>query len=137
MAKVLIVDDDPLMVRMYQAKLQDDGNQVEIADDGQAGLQKVTTFHPDLIVLDVMMPNISGLDMLKKLKENEKTKKIPVILLTNVDRSDADIQRGLDLGAVAYLVKAQYRPDEIIAKIKEILLGYVQELPKVKAKIKA
>ena len=133
MAKILLVDDDPLLVRMYQKKLQNDGFIVAIADDGETALQKVLEFKPDLIVLDIMMPKMNGLEVLTKLKEQKSTEKIPVILLTNVGASDEDVEKGLDLGAVAHLVKAGSRPQAVVSKIKEILAGYVREVPQVKA----
>lgn len=136
MAKVLLVDDDALLVRMYQKKLENDGYEVATAQDGDVVLAKVSEFKPDLILLDIMMPKVDGLKVLSKLKENKKTSKIPVILLTNIGGSDEDINRGLELGAVAYLVKASNKPAEVVAKVKEILAGYVHELPKVKAIIK-
>ncbi len=135
MAKILLVDDDPLLVRMYQKKLENDGYTVATADDGNVALLKVAEFKPDLMLLDIMMPTVTGLEVLKKLQENEETKKIPVILLTNVSGSEADIETGLGLGAVAYLVKAGNRPSVVVSKVKEILGGYVREIPKVKAKI--
>lgn len=73
--------------------------------------------------------------VLTKLKENKATSNIPVILLTNVGGSDEDVARGLELGAVAYLVKAGNRPVVVVEKVKEILAGYVHELPKVKSTI--
>ena len=135
MAKILLVDDDALLVRMYQKKLENDGYEVATADDGDVALTKVSEFKPDLILLDIMMPKVNGLQVLTKLKENKETSSIPVILLTNVGGSDEDVNRGLELGAVAYLVKAGNRPSVVVAKVKEILAGYVHELPKVKAKI--
>lgn len=136
MAKILIVDDDPLLIRMYQKKLENDGYSVTTADDGDVALAKVGESKPDLILLDIMMPKVNGLQVLAKLKENKETSNIPVILLTNVSGSDEDIDRGLELGAVAYLVKAGNRPVAVVQKVKEILGGYVHELPKVKAVIK-
>ncbi|MBF8250013.1 MAG: two component transcriptional regulator, winged helix family [Candidatus Levybacteria bacterium] len=135
MAKILLVDDDPLLVRMYQKKLENDGYVVVTADDGDVALTRVNESRPDLILLDIMMPKINGLQVLAKLKENNETKNIPVILLTNVGGSDEDVSRGLELGAVAYLVKAGNRPIVVVEKVKEILGGYVHELPQVKAKI--
>lgn len=135
MAKILIVDDDPLLVRMYQKKLENDGYEVATADDGDVALTKVSESKPDIILLDIMMPKVNGLQVLSKLKENKETSNIPVILLTNVGGTDGDINRGLELGAVAYLVKAGNRPVVVVQKVKEILAGYVHELPKVKAVI--
>ena len=134
MAKILLVDDDPLLVRMYQKKLENDGYEVGTADDGDIALNKVKEFKPDLILLDVMMPKVNGYEVLKSLKADKNTQNIPVIMLTNVGSSDDDVQKGLDLGAVAYLIKASNRPSTVVSKVKEILSGYVREVPKVKSK---
>lgn len=136
MAKILLVDDDALLVRMYQKKLENDGYEVVTANDGDVALTKVTEFKPDLILLDIMMPKINGFQVLTKLKENKETNSIPVILLTNVSSSEEDTNRGFELGAVAYLVKASNNPKAVILKVKEILGGYVRELPKVKTIIR-
>lgn len=132
MAKILLVDDDALLVRMYQKKLENDGYIVATADDGEEALQRLQELKPDLILLDIMMPKLNGLNVLAILKENQATANIPVILLTNVGGSDEDAQRGLEMGAVAYLVKASNRPKAVVEKVKEILKGYVREVPQVK-----
>lgn len=136
MAKILLVDDDALLVRMYQTKLKADGFEVETAADGSEGFNKAKLFKPDLILLDVMMPKLNGFEMLGILKQSPETKRIPVILLTNVGGSEAEIEKGLSLGAVAYIIKADYVPKEIVQKIKEILAGYKRDLPEVKTVIK-
>lgn len=136
MAKILLVDDDPLLVRMYQTKFELDGNVVEYASNGEECLTKAKSFGPDLILLDIMMPVMDGLTALSKLKKDSSTKNIPVIMLTNVSVSDTDTAKGLEIGAVAYLVKASYTPKEVVQKVKEILGGSVRELPKVKVSIK-
>ena len=133
MAKILIVDDDRLMVKMYQGKFEDDGYEVVTANDGEQGLAKALELKPDLILLDVMMPKMNGFEMLKGLKNNQQTKNTPVILLTNVGEENAN--QGLDLGAVAYLVKAHYDVKDIVKKVKEILNAYIHELPKVEVEI--
>ncbi len=132
MAKILLVEDDPLMVRMYQRKLVNDGYETVVAVDGEEGLVKVRSFRPDLVLLDIMMPKLNGLQVLERLKSDPTTAKTPVIILTNLGGTQDDIERGLELGAVAYLVKSAYRPDEVIAKVKEILEGYTRskEIPK-------
>jgi DNA-binding response OmpR family regulator len=135
MAKILIVDDDPLLVRMYQQKLENDGFAVDTADDGEVAFKKASEGAPDLILLDVMMPKVNGFQVLTNLKANKNTSTIPVVMLTNVGGSEEDINRGLELGAVAYLIKASNRPSAVVSKIKEILGGYVRELPRVKVAI--
>lgn len=132
MSKVLLVEDDPLMVRMYQRKLVNDGHEVAIAVNGEEGLVKVRSFHPDLVLLDIMMPKLNGLQVLERVKADPTIAAIPVVILTNLGGSQEDIERGLELGAVAYLVKSAYRPDEVILKVKEVLTGYTRsrEVPK-------
>jgi len=136
MTKILIVDDDSLLVRMYQKKFENDDYSVLTASDGVAALEILKTTSPDLILLDIMMPKMNGLEVLAKIKSNEGTSKIPVILLTNLGSSDEDAERGLELGAVAYLVKANNLPKDVVSKVKEILAGYTKEVPQVKSVIK-
>jgi len=124
MAKILLVEDDPLMVRMYQRKLVNDGYDVAIAVNGEEGMVKIRSFHPDLVLLDIMMPKLNGLQVLERTKSDPTISSIPIMLLTNLGGSEEDIERGLELGAVAYLVKSAYRPDEVISKVKEVLSGY-------------
>jgi CheY-like chemotaxis protein len=84
MAKVLIVEDDPLISRMYQKIFTFEQFEVEVAANGEEALDKVTLFKPDLVLLDVMMPKMNGLQVLEKLKELDLTKAIPVVMLTNL-----------------------------------------------------
>ena len=132
MAKILLVEDDPLMIRMYQRKLLNDGYEVEIAINGEEGLVKIRSFVPDLVLLDIMMPKLNGLQVLERMKADPSISKIPVVILTNLAGSQEDIERGLELGAVAYLVKSAYRPDQVLGKVKEVLAGYTRskEVPK-------
>ena len=131
MMKILLVEDDPLMVRMYQRKLLTDGYEVSVAVNGEEGLVKVRSFGPDVVLLDIMMPKLNGLQVLERMKADPTTAHVPVVILTNLGGSQEDIERGLELGAVAYLVKSAYRPDEVIAKVKEVLEGYThsREIP--------
>lgn len=131
MAKILLIDDDALLIRMYQKKMKNDGYDVATAKNGEEGLTKASEFKPDLILLDIMMPKMNGFEVLKKLKADEDTEKIPVVILSNVGGSEEDVDKGLELGAVSYLVKAGNRPDKVVAKIKEVLAGTVHEVPKV------
>ena len=132
MAKILLVEDDPLMVRMYQRKLATDSYEVDVAVNGEEGLVKIRSFRPDLVLLDIMMPRLNGLQVLERMKADTTVSSIPVIILTNLGGSQEDIERGLELGAVAYLVKSAYRPDEVVAKVKEVLEAYThsREIPK-------
>lgn len=123
---VLLIEDDNLMVRMYQDKFTGDGYQVNVALDGEEGLAKLKKEKPVLILLDVMMPKMNGFEVLEKIKADPDTKKIPVILLTNLSGED-DAKKGLEMGAVAYLIKSDYTPDQVAAKVKEILAASTRD----------
>lgn len=84
MAKVLIVEDEPLVARMYQEALSFDKHEVEIAVGGKEGIEKALQGRPDIILLDVMMPELDGMQVLKTLKSKDDTKDIPIVMLTNL-----------------------------------------------------
>lgn len=120
MPKVLIIEDDELVSRMYTKVLSYEGIEVEMAKSGKAGIDKARETQPDLIFCDVMMPQMNGIEVLDRLKAQEETKEIPVIMLTNLSGTqDADL--AVKKGAAAYLVKSEHRPKEIAEKIKEYI----------------
>jgi DNA-binding response OmpR family regulator len=123
MAKIAIIEDDSLLSNMYAKKFKKDGFEVSTAYDGKEGLRLVREEKPDLVLLDIMMPEMNGLQVLEAIKKDpdEKIKNTPVILLTNLARGKEDINRGLELGAVTYLVKSKVKPPEVVAKVKEVL----------------
>jgi len=118
--KILIVEDDFFVRDLYGRELTREGFEVETAADGPEGLSKIGEVKPDLILLDIMLPKMSGLDVLKKLKEKEETKNVPVVLLTNLGQ-DTVIREGFSLGAIGYLIKAAYTPTQIIEEVKRFL----------------
>ncbi len=124
--KILIVEDDPLISRMYEKIFTFEGYDVVIANDGQDGLDKVKIVKPTIILLDIMMPKLNGLQVLDRLKGDPDTKNIPVIMLTNLS-GDLDIETALSKGAVKYIIKSQYDPKQISDMIKEILAGYTRD----------
>jgi len=131
MAKVLIIEDDSLMSRMYQKIFTFQNYEVEVAADGEEGLAKVASVHPTIILLDVMMPKMNGLQVLEKLKANEETKNIPVIMLTNL-AGQQDAEAALAKGAVKYIVKSDHEPKEVADMVDEIIAGYTRnEVPSV------
>lgn len=139
MTKIFIAEDDPLMIRMYEKAFRLSGYDIEMAFDGEEAIAKLQTMDPKptLILLDIMMPKLSGFEVLKNIKQNEKVKNIPVIALTNL-AGQADAERALGLGAVLYLVKSQYDPKQVVDKVKEILAGYERKdgIPQVKVEVK-
>ena len=133
MAKILIVDDDQLLVTMYEKKFEKDGYEVSTALNGEEGLKKIKEEEPTVVLLDIMMPGVNGLEVLAAVKKDPKIKDIPIILLTNLARGEEDIHKGLEMGAVAYLVKSRLRPSQVVAKVKEILAATKRDgLPEVR-----
>lgn len=131
MAKIALIEDDALLVRMYQKKLESDGFEVVTAEDGKSGLDLIAKEKPDLVLLDIMMPVMNGFEVLEQLKKEESTKKIPVVILTNLGTDEEDANKGLELGAIAYLIKSDVVPADVVAKAKEILKAKgVDEVPK-------
>lgn len=119
--KILIVDDDILLSKMYQKKLSIEGFDVAGAGDGEEGLAKAKEFKPNLIMLDIMMPKMDGFETLKQLKAGDDTKDIPVIFLTNLASDEEDAKKGLALGAETYLIKSKLGPAGVVEKVKEII----------------
>ena len=126
MAKILIIEDDPLMLRMYQKIFKFEGYDVFIATNGEEGITAAKNNKPTLILLDIMMPKMNGLEVLDKLKENPDTKKIPTVMLTNLAGSH-DAEKALTAGAVKYIVKSEYDPKQVTNMVKEILAGYTRD----------
>jgi CheY-like chemotaxis protein len=130
MAKILIIEDDPLMVRMYKKIFEFEKYEVETAMDGEEGLEKVSSSKPTLILLDIMMPKMNGMQVLEKLKADPATKQIPVVMLSNLS-GQTDAETALKMGAVRYVVKSEYKPEEVTKIVKGILAGYTRdEVPK-------
>ena len=121
MSKVLLVEDDSLMVKMYDLKFTHDGFSVAVALDGEEGLQKARAENPDIIVLDIMLPKMSGAEVLEKLKEDPTTRDKPVIILTNLNVTEEDVAKCKDLGAKEILMKTDVTPQEVVDKIRQYL----------------
>lgn len=117
---VLLVEDDVFLSKMYQAKLDIAGFNVAATFNGEDGLAMAQKNLPGIILLDIILPKMDGYQVLKQLKKVEATKNIPVILLTNMGQKE-DIDRGLALGAVDYLIKAYFTPAEVVKKIQKVI----------------
>lgn len=118
--KILIIEDDKFLRELIARKLTDENYEIEEAIDGEEGMKKVKTAKADLILLDLILPGIDGFEVLAKIKEDPSLASIPVIILSNLGQRE-DVERGLKLGAVDYLVKAHFTPNEIIEKVKTAL----------------
>lgn len=119
MAEILIADDDPILVEILKFRLEGAGHSVIVASDGEQALEAVRAAPPALVVLDSMMPIISGPDVLAELKADPALRDIPVVMLTARD-SEADIVAGLKGGAAEYLTKP-FIPQELLVRISGLL----------------
>jgi len=122
MKKILIVEDDPLMSRVYCTTFKIKGYEVEAAMDGEEGITKTSSFRPDLVLLDVMMPKKNGFEVLNTLKSDPSTRSIPVVMLTNL-AGEKDMETALACGALKYIVKSDHDPDKVADMITEMLSG--------------
>ena len=116
---VLVVEDDPTILQLLEVNFEMEGFTVLTATDGADGLERARSGAPDLIVSDVMMPNMSGLEMVAELKADPETKAIPVILLS-AKAQTADVAGGMQAGADAYMTKP-FEPLELVDKVNELL----------------
>lgn len=119
MAKVLIVDDDGFISRLVRMKVEQLGHEVETAGDGAEGLRKALDLHPDLILLDLMMPRMNGLEVCRQLRAQPAGRDIPIVMLT-AKAQERDIEAGFAAGANDYLVKP-FSPRELQARVRAIL----------------
>ena len=117
--KILAVDDDPVIQRLLEVNLEMEGYEVRLAGDGVAAVQAATEFRPDLILLDVMMPNKDGWEACEDIKADPEMADTPVVFLS-ARAQDADIERGTELGAAAYITKP-FDPIDLLELIEELI----------------
>lgn len=120
MKTILFIEDEQALQKTIGDRLSQEGYEIIPALDGEIGLNLAEIKKPDLILLDLILPKLQGLEVLKKLKEDIITKDIPVIILTNLEEME-NVNKALELGATTYLVKANYSLEEVVEKIKNIL----------------
>ena len=118
MPKILMIDDDPFIGDMYMLKFKDEQFEIQTARNGKEGLKKIEEFNPDVVLLDVVMPDMDGFQVLEELKKKGVKRKI--ILLTNLGQKE-DAERGMNLGASDYIVKAHFTPSEVVEKVRKLL----------------
>lgn len=124
--RVLLVEDDQLIQRMYQKIFTFEKYEVVTASDGEEALEKARTSDPTIILLDVMMPKMNGMEVLERLKMDPNTKAIPVVMLSNL-AGENDAETALAKGAVKYIIKSEHDPKEVADMIQEIIAGYTRD----------
>lgn len=120
MAKILVVDDDTFVRDLYRRIFTYEGYEVDVAADGAEGLAKTRSFKPDLLLLDIMMPDKDGLEVTRELKADRETKDITIVMLTNQAQDDS-IKEAFKLGAAGYLLKTELNPEQIRLEVKNFL----------------
>ena len=120
MTKILVVEDDAVLQTALSDYLVSENFEVARASDGEEGIALAKSEKPDLVLLDIVLPKKDGYEVLRELKAAEETHRTPIVLLTNLGNI-SDVEKALELGATTYLVKADYKLEEVTAKIKEIL----------------
>lgn len=122
MAKLLIIEDDPYVARFYERLFRYRNYDLIVASNGEEGLEKAVAANPDLVLLDILMPKMNGLEVLKKLKENPQTKNITVVMLTNIG-DEKTAKEAAALGASGFIVKSQAPPE----KLHEIVNSFINK----------
>ncbi len=120
MAKILFIEDEPGLQKALGEFLQRQGYEVKAALNGADGLDAARRDRPDLILLDLILPRLSGIEVLKRLRDEPGLAAVPVIVLTNVESNEA-VEQAVGLGAAAYLIKTSYRLEEVLEKVKAAL----------------
>jgi len=120
MTKIAIIEDDQVISQMYRMKFEADGFEVQLAENGQQGVELVEAFTPDIILLDLQMPNMNGSEALSQIRSHDWGKNIPVIILTNLGEEEAP-KALRALGIHSYIVKADLTPRQVVGRVKEAL----------------
>lgn len=116
--KILLVEDEELVTKILERKLREEGYEIYLAGNGEEGLKRMAEIRPDLVLMDIIMPKMNGLEVMEKMNENLKLKNIPVIIISN-SGEPVELNRVKELGAKDWLIKTEFDPIEIIEKVKK------------------
>lgn len=120
MTKIAIIEDDPVISQMYRMKFEADGFDVQLANNGKKGVALVESMEPDIILMDLQMPEMGGAEALAAIRKTAQGKTIPVIILTNLGEEEAP-KTIRSLGIHSYIVKAELTPRQVVQRVKEAL----------------
>lgn len=124
--KILLAEDDLQLIDMYRRKFEMEGFEVQFAEDGQQAIDILDKWKPDVALIDIMMPKVNGLDVLKHVKEKEDYNDVLTIMLTNLG-NESTAEEIYKLGATEYIVKADMTPLEVSEKVKELIKYYKKD----------
>ena len=116
----MLVEDDPFIADIYQEKLNREGLELKVVNDGKNAVTVIKQDKPDILLLDIVLPGIGGWQILRELKKDGLLKKMKVIVLSNLGQQE-EVAKGLEMGAARYLIKAQFTPAEVVDEIKKII----------------
>lgn len=118
--RILLIEDEEMLSSMYKTKFEKEGFDVDLASDGEDGIDKSQSNEYDIFLIDIILPKLNGFAVLKSIRGIKKYKDTPVLMLTNLGQ-DEDVKKGKSLGASDYLVKANFTPSQILEKINSLL----------------
>jgi len=121
MNSILLIEDDPMLIKLYENALEREGFAVDIASDGISGVNKAIAKHPELILLDLTLPQLDGLNVMKRIRLDNWGANVPIIILTNSDTNDEILSAVVEEKPAYYFIKSNTNPEGIITKIKETL----------------
>lgn len=120
MKKVLLIEDDPFLSVLLGNRLKKEGMEVIVVKSGAEAIQTLKSQKPDLVLLDIILPEKSGFEVMEEIKADPQVPEVPIIIISNLGQ-EADIERGTELGAVEYIIKARTPIDELVKRVKDFL----------------
>jgi len=124
MKNILLIEDDPFLVDIYTTKLKESGFNIEVDTDGERGLRELSEKNFDLLLLDIVLPQIDGWEILEKIKvlsaNIRHLENLKIVILSNLGQKE-EVEKGIEMGAIRYLIKAHYTPSEVVAEIEQLL----------------
>lgn len=118
MSKLLIIEDDPYVVDIYRKTFSQQNFEMDVATDGEEGILKTKEFKPNLILLDIMIPKLNGLEVLEKIKADPQTREIPVFVLTNLG-DEQYVKQCIAMGAEGFMIKANFSLDQLVKEVNQ------------------
>jgi DNA-binding response OmpR family regulator len=116
--RILIIEDEEILMNLLQRKLLQEGYEVSVARDGDEGLKTMRENSPDLILLDILMPRVSGIEVMEEMQKDGRLKDIPIIIISNSGQP-VEIDQAQKLGAKDWLIKTEFDPQEVVEKVKK------------------
>jgi DNA-binding response OmpR family regulator len=120
MKSILLIEDDPFLIDIYTAKFKEAGLKLDVATDGDEGWRMIQAGAYDILLLDIVLPQSDGWEILAKVRQTASLKNLKVVVLSNLGQK-AEVEKGLKLGAAKYIIKAHYTPSEVVEEVKKIL----------------